>query len=90
MAIQNMTPDEFRERLDELLNEDWFEPIAITRDGTQRVVVLPAEIFQSMHRATRRAVRVEDLSDEAKKALRDAEVAEPSDNSSGTATDKPA
>ena len=90
MAIQNMTPDEFRERLDELLDEDWFEPIAITRNGEQRVVVLPAEIFHDMHKATRRASRVEDLSDAAKKALRDAKVAEPNDNSSEAAKDEPA
>lgn len=90
MAIQNMTPDEFRERLDELLDEDWFEPIAIMRDGARRVVVLPAEIFQSMHRTTRQAIRVEDLSEAAKKALRDAKVAEPNDNSSEAAKDEPA
>ena len=90
MAIQNMTPDEFRERLDELLDEDWFEPIAIMRNGSQRVVVLPAEIFHGMHRATRRASRVEDLSEVAKKALRDAKVAEPNDNSSEAAKDDPA
>ena len=90
MAIQNMTPDAFRERLDELLNEDWFEPIAITRDGERRAVVLPVEIFDAMFKNTRRAVRVEDLSEAAKKALREAKVAEPSDNSSESGKDEPA
>ena len=90
MAIQNMTPDEFRERLDELLNEDWFEPVAITRDGARRVVVLPVEIFDAMYKTTRRAVRVEDLSEAAKKALREAEVAEPSGNSGEAANEEPA
>ena len=90
MAVQNMTPEEFRERLDELLNEDWFEPIAITRDGARRVVVLPVEIFDAMYRTTRRSVRVEDLSEAAKKALRDAKVAEPNGNSSEAAKDEPA
>jgi len=90
MAIQNMTPDEFREQLDGLLDEDWFEPIAITRNGEQRMVIVPAEIFHAMHKATRRAIRVEDLSDAAKKALRDAKVAEPDNNSSEAAKDEPA
>ena len=90
MAIQNMTPEELRERLDELLNEDWFEPIGITRDGARRVVVLPVEIFDAMFKTTRRSVRVEDLSEAAKKALREAKVAEPSDNSSEAAKDEPA
>ena len=90
MAIQNMTPDAFRERLDELLNEDWFEPIAIMRNGERRVVVLPVEIFDAMFKTTRRSVRVEDLSEAAKKALRDAKVAEPSDNSGESGKDEPA
>jgi hypothetical protein len=90
MAIQNMTADEFREQLDALLGEDWFETIAITRNGVQRIVVQPAEIFHAMHKADRRSVRVEDLSDAAKKALREAKVAEPDDNSHEAAKDEPA
>jgi PHD/YefM family antitoxin component YafN of YafNO toxin-antitoxin module len=90
MAIQNMTPDAFRERLDELLNEDWFEPIAIMRNGERRVVVLPVEIFDAMFKNTRRSVRVEDLSEAAKKALREAKVAVPSDNSGESGKDEPA
>ena len=88
MAILNMTAEEFREQLDTLLGEDWFETIAITRNGEQRIVVQPAEIFHAMHKADRRSVRVEDLSDAAKKALRDAKVAEPSRNSSDAAKDE--
>ena len=86
MAIQNMTPDEFRAQLGTLLDEDWFEPIAITRNGERRIVVLPAEIFDAMYKANRKSVRMEDLSDAAKKALRDAKVGDDSDQSS---TDKP-
>ena len=86
MAIQNMTPDQFRAQLETLLDEDWFEPIAITRNGERRMVVLPAEIFHAMYKANRKSIRMEDLSDVAKKALRDAKVADDSDQSS---TDKP-
>ncbi len=85
MAIQNMTPDEFRAQLETLLDEDWFEPIAIARNGERRMV-LPAEIFHAMYKANRKSIRMEDLSDVAKKALRDAKVADDSDQSS---TDNP-
>lgn len=58
--------------------------------GARRVVVLPVEIFDAMYKTTRRALRVEDLSEAAKKALREAQVAEPNDNSGESGKDEPA
>ena len=39
MALDEMTPEEFRQKLDELLGEEYFPPIAVTRDGEPRLVV---------------------------------------------------
>ncbi len=72
MAMDEMTADQFKQNLDSLLNEDWFPPIGITRDGERRMVVVPVDVFRTMHRASRHAVRIEDLSEEQIKALADA------------------
>jgi hypothetical protein len=76
MAIDEMTADEFRQALDSLLNEDWFAPIGITRNGERRMVVVPAEVFRVMYRASRKVMRTEDLSDDQIKALAEAVMRE--------------
>lgn len=73
MAMDEMTADEFKQHLDSLLNEDFFPPIGITRNGERRMVVVPVEVFRAMHRASRKVVRIEDLSEEQIKALADAQ-----------------
>jgi predicted nucleic acid-binding protein len=40
------------------------EPIVIKRQGAPHAVMIPYEIFQAMHRENRRAVRVDELTDE--------------------------
>jgi hypothetical protein len=76
MAIDEMTADEFKETLDSLLNEDWFAPIGITRNGERRMVVVPDEVFRAMSRASRKVMRTEDLSDDQIKALAEAVMPE--------------
>jgi prevent-host-death family protein len=76
MAMDEMTADEFKQHLDSLLNEDFFPPIGITRNGERRMVVVPAEIFRAMHRSSRRAISTADLSKEQIKALIDAQPPE--------------
>lgn len=71
MAMEEMTADEFKQNLDSLLNEDWFPPIGITRNGERRMVVLPAEVWRSMRRTTVREPTEEDL-----KAIMEAKVPE--------------
>lgn len=52
------------------------EPVIVTADGERRWVVLPYDIFAPMRRASRRALNVSELSDEAKKALAEARVSD--------------
>ena len=49
---------------DFLLQHDVDEPIVIKRNGEPHAVMIPYEIFQMMHKESRKAVRVEDLTDE--------------------------
>lgn len=76
MAIDEMTADEFKETLDSLLNEDWFAPIGITRNGERRMVVVPDEVFRVMARASRKVMRTEDLSEDQIKAIAEAQMPE--------------
>jgi hypothetical protein len=76
MAIDEMTAEEFRQTLDSLLNEDWFAPIGITSNGERRMVVVPAEVFRVMYRASRKVMRTEDLSDDQIKAIAEARMPE--------------
>lgn len=74
MPMDEMTADEFKQNLDSLLNEDWFPTIGITRDGERRMVVLPAEVFRSMHRASRRVIRVSEMSEQDLKEIAESEM----------------
>lgn len=76
MAIDEMTADEFKETLDSLLNEDWFAPIGITRNGERRMVVVPDEVFRVMSRASRKVMHTEDLSEDQIKAIAEAQMPE--------------
>ena len=57
MALDEMTPEEFRQKLDELLGEEYFPPIAVTRDGEPRMVVVPIVAWRSMRRGSRLVMR---------------------------------
>jgi hypothetical protein len=71
-----MTADEFKETLDSLLSEDWFAPIGITRNGERHMVVVPAEVFRVMSRASRKVMHTEDLSEDQIKAIAEAQMPE--------------
>jgi PHD/YefM family antitoxin component YafN of YafNO toxin-antitoxin module len=62
--MDQMSPEEFRQNLDALLSEEYFPPVAVMYDGKPRLVVLPIEAFRSMHRASRKVVRVEDMTEQ--------------------------
>lgn len=40
------------------------EPVTITRNGRERLVLLSSEEYERMRRRDRRVIRIEDLSDE--------------------------
>ena len=71
MAMDEMTAEEFKQHLDSLLNEDWFPPIGITRNGKRRMVVLPDEVWRSMRRTT-----VREPTEEEVKAILEAKMPE--------------
>jgi prevent-host-death family protein len=65
MSMEEMTADEFRQNLDSLLNEDWFPPIGITRNGERRMVVVPVVVYRSL----RGSPRLVELDDNAREQL---------------------
>jgi len=62
--MDEMTPEELRQNLDALLSVEYFPPVAVMHNGKPRLVVLPIEAFRSMHRASRKVVRVEDMTEQ--------------------------
>jgi PHD/YefM family antitoxin component YafN of YafNO toxin-antitoxin module len=78
MAIEEMTADEFKQTLDSHLNEDWFPPIGITRNGERRAVVVPVEVFRSMHRASRKVIdlRRDPVSEQELKEIEESKMPE--------------
>lgn len=73
MPMDEMTADEFKEKLASLLNEDWFAPIGITLDGKRRMVVVPADVFRSM-RTPRRAIHVSEMSEQDVKEIAESKM----------------
>jgi prevent-host-death family protein len=65
MPMEEMTADEFRQHLDSLLNEDFFPPIGITRNGERRMVVVPVDVYRSL----RGSPRLVELDDNARERL---------------------
>jgi PHD/YefM family antitoxin component YafN of YafNO toxin-antitoxin module len=76
MALDEMTPEEFRQKLDELLGEEYFPPIAVTRDGEPRLVVVPIVAWRSMRRGSRKVISAGEMSEEDLKAIAEAKVPE--------------
>ncbi|HVT24158.1 MAG TPA: hypothetical protein VHD95_05980 [Rhizomicrobium sp.] len=76
MPMDEMTADEFKRNLDSLLNEDWFPTIGITRDGERRMVVIPVDVFRSMHRASRRVIHVSEMSEQDLKEIAESKMPE--------------
>ena len=72
--MDEMTPDEFRRKLDELMGEEYFPPVAITRDGEARIVAVPIAAWRSMRRASRQVVRAEDMTGEDLKEIAEAKM----------------
>jgi PHD/YefM family antitoxin component YafN of YafNO toxin-antitoxin module len=76
MAIEEMTTDEFKQNLDSLLNEEWFPPIGITRNGERRMVVIPADVFREIYRASRKVVHVSEMSEQDLKEIAESKMPE--------------
>jgi len=76
MALDEMTPEEFRQKLDELLGEEYFPPIAVTRDGEPRMVVVPIVAWRSMRRGSRIVMDGGEMTEQDMKAIAEAKVPE--------------
>jgi len=76
MALDEMTPEEFRRKLDELLGEEYFTPIAVTRNGEPRLVVVPIVAWRSRRRGSRRVMSAGEMTEEDLKAIAEAKVPE--------------
>ena len=74
--MDKMTPEQLKQKLDELLDEEYFPPVAVTRGGEPRIVVLPFVAYQSMRNAARRVVRTEDMTEEDIRAIESAKMPE--------------
>jgi PHD/YefM family antitoxin component YafN of YafNO toxin-antitoxin module len=55
---------EFVKNLDTLADKALIEPVVITKNGRDRLVVLSAEEYARLKRRDRRVVRLEDFTDE--------------------------
>jgi PHD/YefM family antitoxin component YafN of YafNO toxin-antitoxin module len=74
--MDEMTPEEFRLKLDELLGEEYFPPIAVTRDGEPRLVVVPFVAWRSIRRGSRKVMSAGEMTDEDLKAIAEAKIPE--------------
>jgi len=69
-----MTSAEFQKRFESLADKALIEPLTITRNGRDRLVVLSVEEYDRLKRRDRRVVRLEDFTDEEMALIAQAEV----------------
>jgi prevent-host-death family protein len=65
---------DFLENYGALTDKALSEPVTITRDGRDRLVLLSIEEYERLKRRDRRVYRIEDMSSEQLAALEKAEV----------------
>ncbi len=65
---------EFQKNFGSLADKALTEPVTITRNGRDRLVLLSVEEYQRLKRRDRRVVRLEDFSDEEMALIAPAEV----------------
>jgi len=65
---------EFQKKFDALSERALTEPLTITRNGRDRLVLLSVEEYERLRRRDRRVVRLEDFTDEEMALIADAEV----------------
>jgi prevent-host-death family protein len=65
---------EFQKQSDTLADKALTEPVTITRNGRNRLVLLSVEEYERLKRRYRRVVRLEDFTDEEMALIATAEV----------------
>ena len=63
MAMITVTASEFQQHFGRYQDEALTQPVAITRNGRERLVMLSAEEYRKLRRRAREVIKVEDLSD---------------------------
>lgn len=72
--MEQMTPEELKLKLDQLMDKEYFPPIAVMRDGKPRLVVVPYEAYRSSRRISRE--RIAELSEEERKVISESKMSE--------------
>jgi prevent-host-death family protein len=69
-----VSSDEFQKRFDVLSDKALTEPLTITRNGRDQLVLLSVEEYERLRRRDRRVVLLEDFTDEEMALIATAEV----------------
>ena len=64
MEMLKVTAAEFQRHFGRYQDEALTQPVAITRDGRERLVMISVDEYRRLRRRSREVIRVEDLSDE--------------------------
>lgn len=71
-----VTSAEFQRNLGLYQDKALAEPVTITKNGRERLVLLSVEEYQRLKRRDRRVFRIEDVTDEQLAAIEGAQVSE--------------
>jgi prevent-host-death family protein len=72
--METTTSAEFQRKIGHYQDRALVEPVMVTRNGRERVVLLSADEFKRLKRRDREALRTEDLTDVELAAIAAAEV----------------
>jgi prevent-host-death family protein len=74
MNRMRVSSAEFQKKFGSLTDQALTEPVTITRDGRDQLVLLSVEEYNRLKRRDRRVVRLEDFTDEEMALIAQAEV----------------
>jgi prevent-host-death family protein len=74
MHDMKVSSAEFQKKFDILSDKALTEPVTITSEGRDRLVLLSIEEYERLKRRDRRVVRLEDFTDEEMALIADSEV----------------
>jgi prevent-host-death family protein len=74
MDIITVTAAEFQRHFGRYQDEALVQPVAITRNGRERLVVISSEEYRRLRRRAREVLRAGDLSDADLEAIRNTEM----------------
>jgi PHD/YefM family antitoxin component YafN of YafNO toxin-antitoxin module len=68
--MDQITLEEFKQKIDNFMDGEWFPHFAVTRDGEPRVVLMHIEVFRSI----RRTSAVREATEEELKAIMESKM----------------